>query len=58
MNQFRITYIDMDDYGNESIEIYEIESACNSVGLFISYHIWAIKFIERQHRILSVELVS
>ena len=57
MNQFCITYLDVDEYGNETIEIYELESACNSVGLFISYHGWAIKFIEKQYRILSVEIV-
>ncbi len=53
-----ITYECEDDYGIVSIETYQIESACNSVGLFMNFHKWAILFIEKNHKILSVALVE
>jgi hypothetical protein len=55
MYNYRITYI---DYNTDDTADYEIESACSSVGLFMVHHKWAIDFLEKNHRIVSVTLVQ
>jgi len=58
MYHYLITYIELDEYGRDNEQTYEIESACNSVGLFMLHHRWAIDYIEKQHQIVSITILD